>query len=547
VERLVSARGEGARVPRWITQAAAQVVTGLLLGSPRGYAATTQGIAGDTGPVIRPGERVPAFVRRMAAMGADPRLAEIANGDPRSLHPRDVAKAGAVLDWLFLRDPAACARFLAAARVGGPDALRAGAAAAGWPDVESMEEAWRRYAFDLLPWEPPPAPGGSWRVTKLDRLASFPSAESAFAPLDRPVPGALWFGGRPFTCEVVEDGQAVRLWPIDEGARPRVVREPGVHPFRIAREYGGGLVEVRVALARDGPSWTVAPADAMGGTIDGHALAFLDLDLDGRYGGFGRDAVLVGTSGTWIPLPRTLVLGTRAYEIRRVAPDGREVAWRPRPLAVRGADADAMARWNAWRLAAGVAPLDVTEASAAGNAAPVLLGTLVFDASSLAIALDAWFGRPDTRALLLAPEANRVTVSPAKGSTVATLHADPDLVPGSFRGPVLGPPPGATGVPPLARGGAGPKALPITLQFRPGADVDALDVAVTVVGPDGAPVRTTRLDAAAAASAGLVVPPGTAAFLPAAPFAPRARYEVSAAFGRGAARTTRSWTFATGP
>ena len=558
--RAVAARARTQTEVLWIAEGLADAFATRLFGASHGRAALAHGFAGDAGPVRRDDEAVPAFVRRLVATGVDPELVAVA-AKGRALAPRDVAVAGAFLRMLGRRDPEALRRFLAAAlraKGNGPSRLASGVAAAELPgvsDVATCEEALRRYVLDVLPAAPASAEpaGPAWRTTKLERARTLPAVASGFAPLARPVPGSLWFAGRPYACEVVEDGQAVKLAALVLGQPPRVVRAPGVVAYTVPLEYGGGFHELRVDLGRDGPTWTVRAADAFAGSVDGHALTFLDLDLDGRYGGFERDGVVEGRGELARPLTRTLVLGAKAYELRRVGPDGREVAWRARPLAAKGAELDAFLAWNSWRTGAGLPALDVgPEAQARARLAAERIGALVGEARGAALAeapfaveaatarigLDRLAASLAGRTALLDPEARSAGIA-AVGDVVAVAVDDPeaptDAAP--FVGPAVFPPAGAEGLP--RAGLVAREGLPISLHFPPGRDVDALGVEIALSGPGGNRVEGIVVPA------GPARPPGVAAFVPKAPLAASTAYQVTASWGEGAHRVTRTSSFTT--
>ncbi len=127
--------------------------------------------------------------------------------------------------------------------------------------ARTLDEAWRRFVADAAPRPSRDAAGrGAWKVTKLQRVPA-PTGDALFARRAQGVAGSLWLAGRPYRCRPVADGQAVEIEALAAGAPPRVVRAPGVVPFSIPREGGGGFVEVRVELLRDGPSWTASAAD----------------------------------------------------------------------------------------------------------------------------------------------------------------------------------------------------------------------------------------------------------------------------------------------
>lgn len=540
-EADASARGGGGGSARWLTQGVACFVSEHATGRPAGYVARMTATAGDTGPLRRAGESVGAFARRMVAWEQDPSLRDIA-ADAHALHPRDVAKVGSILAWLALLGPGRFQGFVKGV-IGTPGTgaarLEAATKAAGFQDVGAFEAAWRRYALDLgpMPTEPGADRKEPWKVTKLERAKKAPVAGSLHGDPVHEVTGSLWLGGRPYPCEVVEGGAAVRLYPLTQRAGDRFQREPGVAPFTIPAEYGGGWTSVRVELEKGGSAWTVRNADAWQGSVDGHLLTFFDVDLDGRFGGFDRDGVLVGDGAVMQPLRRDLVIGGKAYELRRVAPDGQAVAWRGRPLGpAKGPELEAFLRWNEWRVASGVpallwdAALATSEqarlAAEPPSAAPAPPGGPVG-------AVEAWM-RGTSAAALLDPDLRAGAVV-RTGATLAPALAPPDAAtPSGFaRGPLVAPGPGLDGVAP---GGAGETGPALLLRWPEGTDLAGLALEVTLATASG-----TVVGLGAPAVAG-----STATLLPAAPLQPKLAYRVVARFGPAPARLTRTWTFTTG-
>ncbi len=164
--------------------------------------------------------------------------------------------------------------------------------------------------------------------------------------------------GYPYECKVIDGGKSVRLYPLNRRAGPRIVSEAGSYAYVIPEEYGKGFVNVYVHLQPAGNAeWTVRTDEPRAGSVEGAAVVFLDVDLDGRASGFGRDGYVVGGGPYVLPLRREVVLGSKVVEIRRIGPDGTAVAFRSRPLAAKGADLEGCLRLNAWRTASGVPAL----------------------------------------------------------------------------------------------------------------------------------------------------------------------------------------------
>jgi hypothetical protein len=326
-QREAVGRARTAEALRWVAFGAGSA-THALLSAPAGYGATRRVVARRhlaVDPRRRVGPRVRPPPRRARRRPPAPRPRDRRR---RALFRATSRRPGSLLDFLP-SSPTPTARALPSSPAPPTAQPRSGAARAAI-----------RTRSTLAPPSPTPRPAprddggrGAWKVTKRSACPR-PRATALFARRTHGVAGSLWLAGRPYRCRPVSDGQAVEVEALAAGAPPRVVRAPGVVPFSIPREGGGGFVEVRVELLRDGPSWTASAADGWGGTVDGHALVFADLDLDGRYGGFLRDGVATDAAFTF-PLRRELVLDRKVLELRRVGPDGRAVAWRARPLAAR--------------------------------------------------------------------------------------------------------------------------------------------------------------------------------------------------------------------
>ena len=533
-QREVAARVRDPNAVRWLAFGAGWFVSRLVVGAPRGYGATPRVVGGDTGLSQRDGEPSRAFVRRCVAAGADRPLAELAALDPRLLHPRDVAKAGALLDGLAALDPQRARAFVEGVLSGGATAasLEPAAKAAGWDGLAALEEAWRRFALDVEPFDAPDDAGaGAWRTGALERVKA-PDLRSLHGDPVHAVAGALWLAGRPWTCRPVERGEAVALAPLAAGAPDRVVRAPGVVPFAVPREYGGGSVEVRVLLERPTVQWTARAAEAVAGAVDGQPVTFVDLDLDGRFGGFDRDGVVLGKGGLVLPLRRELVLGGKLVELRRVGPDGREVAWRVRPLGAKGDDLAALLRANGWRVAAGLAPVRWDASLLAPGPVATATTRTARPAPDVAAALVALAADPASG--LLDPDARAVAWRLEAGTaTCVVSRGEPDL-PSPFRGPAVLPGDGATDVPRTLADGT---PFPLCVRFARGTDLASARVEVVLTTDDGTAVATAPRPTA----------PGVpvAAFAPVAPLAPGTAYRLAVEVGRGTARGRQDVRFTT--
>lgn len=474
---------------RWVAFGAGCLATHTLLGAPAGYATQRVAVAGDPFPRRRPGESLPALLRRLVATGADRPLRALASADARTLLPPDAAKAGSLLEFLLRRDLARARGFLGVLAGPGERAPRLDAAcqAAGFADAEALDEAWRRFVADAAPRPDETAPSAAsrdpWKVIKTKRVPP-PDVPSLSVRREHAVAGSLWLGGRPYLCRPAQGGASVELEPATVGGPPRVVKTQGPVSFSVPREHGGGFVEVRVDLraAAGSTSTFASAADAFAASVEGVALVFVDADLDGRISVEEGDGVSID-GGPLLPLRRELVVGRRLVEVRRVGPDGREMAFRSRLLAIPADVADAFAFWNAVRAASGLAglvpdPALLPSALPAASDATTWLGPVRADASLLRDALARGLTDPAGLAVLLHPLARHAAFGAVgPGATPAVVaRVALDVTPVDFHGPVIFP-------------GAGSTSMPADLVFAvhaPGlASAGPAEWVATLRGPGG--------------------------------------------------------------
>lgn len=553
VENDVTTRSRERAGVRWLGQALGTCAALRLLGTTVGFAASSRVFSGVAGPIRRRDEPLRAFARRLVATGADPGLEAIAAREDRARLPRDVLVAGFVLDWLLRRDEAAARAFVATylATTGSPgDRVRAASKAAGFASVAALDGAWRRFVADVHPVAPAPAAAaGGWKVAELDPMKSLDGFDSIHRPVDEPVAGSIWLGGRPYLCEVVGGGAAVRFYGTGATDPPRTTEKGGVFPFTISREYGGGYIDVRIELARGPGGWTARRAEAFHGTLDGHAVSVFDLDLDGRFGGFGRDGVAFDAGRLLLPLEREIALGSRVYQIRRVGPDGRQLVWRSRPIAVAGRDLEAFMAINDARVASGVPALVWDADVASGLAEPgsdVAARAIRAEEASPRAAVRRWLAGPPTCATLLEPSARRGAIATSAGSVTFAAGSSRGDEPGGFRGPLVYPAPdsaadsrraGADLLRVLAVAEAG---APIVVRFADGSGVVAADVEFSLTTEAGTVVDARLLDHPPTAR------PDVLAFVPRAPLAASTAFRARLTYPAGGRRATRTWAFRTG-
>ena len=560
VENDLVARAAGDDSVRWLGECAGVAAAIRLLGTTVGFAATTQVFAGVTGPIRRVGEPLPAFVRRLVATGSDPGLEALATQRDRRLYPRELLVGGFVVDWLLRRDAPKGAAFLSTylASKGGPaERLTAAATAAGFASTRAVDEAFRRFVADLEPVVPSGSASKSpWKIAQLSPMKTVGLVTSLYVPQFHRVSGQLWLGGRPYACDAPVAGGPVRFRGYGRGDGPRTSEKDGEFPFSVAREYGGGDFDVRVELSREGEHWVARRAEGFEGSLDGHPVAAFDLDVDGRFGSFGRDGLVFDHADRPVPLERELALGSKVYEIRRVGPDGRELAWRSKPTDAKGPELEAWLALNDVRLASGLPGLVFDAESAMGTAmhasylfanhgltftpadasredstktdatvvgARVAGHCLAADEPTPRAAIRRWLASPREAALLLDPDARRGAIGTANGVVVFVTRDEAHDAPSEFRGPLVYPSadvvadPGACGVDLVRsdRSFAG-SGCPILVRVSPGR-VELLSCRLELAGAE---VATVRFDATSIGMAGLV------ALVPKAPLKPATKYQL---------------------
>ncbi len=584
VEADVASLEAEAGSSRWFARSMGALACMRLLGTTVGFAASPRRFAGVYGPVRRSDEPLAAFVRRLVATGADADLEAIAAKDDRATPPRDILVGAFVLDWILRRDEAKGRAFLTtllSARGLPVDRLADASTAAGFSSTRALNEAWRRFASDVYPYVPPTAgSGGTWKVSDLEPLKTVGVPTSLYVPALHPVTGALTLGGRPYLCEATAGGASVRVQGYSQGEAPRTVVKDGEVVFPIAREFGGGLLDVKVEFRLDGGRWYARRAEAFRGELDGHPVEAYDLDLDGRFGGFGRDGLVVDHGLHALPLAREFVLGAKVYEIRRVGPDGRQIAWRARPLEAKGPDLEAFLALNAVRANVGLPGLafdaDLARAAAAHAAyvaanygitstpadgaredsskkgatpegAAIASRALVADEPAPRAAIRRWLASPRTLAALLDPDARRAAIGASGGVVVFVTKTEASDAPSEFTGPLVYPTADVTADPSpagvdLVRADRAFASFgcPIVVRIAPGRG-EVAGLRLSLASDPGTTLPTQSYDATKSGIPGLV------AFLPDKPLAPASAYQVTLTVVVDGVRSSRSWTFRTGP
>jgi hypothetical protein len=564
VESDVAAR-DVKRGARWLGRAVGVVASLRLLGATTGFAASAGRPAGSKGPTRRPEEPLLAFARRLAATASDTPLPTIASDDDRLAPPCDLLVTALVLDFLLRRDPASGRQFVTTYLFtsGTPEVrLETAATAAGFASLDALSRAWRRFACDVYPAEVARGPSGAaWKIAPLAPPKTRSTAASLYAPLRRRVTDQVTLGGRSFLLADADYGKGVRAQGYRATDPLRVVTKASTLPFPMEREYGGGRVDAKLELAPGGPAWTYRRAESFAGLLDGVPVEVLDLDVDGRFGGFERDGLVLDKGRFALPLPRQLALGARVVEIRRVGPDGKEIAWRVFPSDAKGPDLEAWLALNSLRAACGVPPLvfdaglaagcaahasyvatnlgleagpddvlreDASKPDATREGAGVAARCLAADEATPSAAVARWLASPRPLAALLDPTARRGALGAAKGVVVFTSVARSDLDAEPFRGPLVYPFDGA----PAFAGAAGQDLVrsenrltaagrPILVWMAPGRG-EVKDVEVVPADGSGSRLELLRWDGLAWGRPGLV------AFAPSAPLARDVAYRLRA-------------------
>jgi len=544
---------------KWLAECVGIVASMRLLGTTVGFATTTRRLSTLTGPQRRTGEPLIAFVRRLVAGGADPGLGAVADSADRRLQPYELLVGASVVDWLLRRDATKAAAFLSGflAATGTPEARTSAAAtAAGFASTRALDDAWRHFVADAYPAAlSAPTSRTAFRIGALTPMKTVGFVDSVYVPQFHRVSGQLILGGRPYLCEETSPGGSVRLGPYTYGDPPRTVDKDGEFTFPVAREYGGGNIDVKFELSRSGGTWVASRAEAFQGDLDGHPVAVYDLDLDGRFGGLGRDGICLDHLDRPIPLGREMAIGAKVYEIRRLGPDGREIAWRARPVEAKGPDLEAWLAINDVRIASGLPGLvfdpelargatahaaylvanhgvafsradaaheDASKKGATPEGGLAASHGLAADEPTPRAAVRRWLASPREAAFLLDPDARRGAIGASGGVVVFALRDDPSDEPSEFRGPLRFPSAdvpgdaGACGVD-LVRfdrsfAGAG---CPVWVRVAPGR-VKLTALRLTLAS--GAEVPTTRLEGERLGIPGLV------ALVPAQPLKAATKY-----------------------
>ncbi len=587
-DALVSARVEGDFVARsaersgtkWLAECVGVCASTRLFGTTVGYAASTQVFASVFGPIRRRGEPLLAFVRRLVAAGADPGLEQIAEPRDRPLYPREQLVGAMVVDWLLRRDPTSGAAFLSgylAAQGTSAERLAAASKAAGFASTRVLDDGFRRFVADVYPVASAgTASKAPWKVAPLGPMKTVGIVTSLFMPQEHRVSGQLWLGGRPYRCEAPSSDGPVRFEPYRRTEPPRSTDKDGVFPFSIGREYGGGSLDVRVELRREGAIWLARRAEAYEGNVDGHPVRVFDLDVDGRFGGFGRDGIAFDRADRPIPLGREMALGEKVYEIRRVGPDGREIAWRARPSEAKGPYLEAWSVLNSVRVESGLPALAFDAESAMGAAvhatylssnfgasftpsqasredstkkdatvigARIAAHCLAADEPSALAAVRRWLASPREAAILLDPNVRRGALASSNGVVVFAMRDAPADESSEFRGPLVyptadvpgDPGPCGTDLVRLDRTFSG-FGCPVLVRVEPGR----VRLASLRLELEGAEVPTVRFDGT------VVGMPGLVALVPKQPLKPASKYRIIVESTADGVFSRRSHDFRTG-
>ncbi len=135
-----------------------------------------------------------------------------------------------------------------------------------------------------------------------------------------PVSGAFEFaavGGKRF--EAALDGQALSIDTNGDGTKD--VKAEGKAAFVVLAVAGDKPFRYAVRLVNQGHGWQYAVGGARVGTLGGTRIAIFDQNGDGRYDGYGVDAMIVGRARNACFLSRVVNVGGALRTIE-VAKDG---------------------------------------------------------------------------------------------------------------------------------------------------------------------------------------------------------------------------------
>lgn len=137
----------------------------------------------------------------------------------------------------------------------------------------------------------------------------------------QPVSGSFELNGQHFA--VLLDGTSLAVDTDGDGETDRRVRgtedDSGVRTARVTLSGTDGKYAVR--LRDDGRGWQWSSAGMRRGAIGDTQVTIIDQDLDGRYDGYGVDAMIVGRRSVASYLSRTINVNGELLAID-VAPDG---------------------------------------------------------------------------------------------------------------------------------------------------------------------------------------------------------------------------------
>lgn len=174
------------------------------------------------------------------------------------------------------------------------------------------------------------------------------------------LPDERWVGGQRGTTKVpaveadggnlmLDDSAVTQDFDNDDEVDFAIVRGPGVEPVDSEASKGEDAkkqkrkpqTEVMRALrlyrGQAGPCWTAS--GYIVAEIADTPIRIIDQDNDGRFNGFGRDALVIGTDDRAAFLTSVVRIGDSLFEFE-VSRDGKEIQWRA------FADATGELRWD---------------------------------------------------------------------------------------------------------------------------------------------------------------------------------------------------------
>jgi len=139
----------------------------------------------------------------------------------------------------------------------------------------------------------------------------------------RPLVSPLVLDGTEFAVQL--DGPDLLHLDTDADGHPDLRVLPQ-HPFVRLKSATGGSHMVR--LRRSGDAWEWANGTVMSGRVEGSRLQIIDLNGDGRFDGFGQDAMVVGEKRGASYLSRVTSISDRLFHLS-VTASGERVSTRP--------------------------------------------------------------------------------------------------------------------------------------------------------------------------------------------------------------------------